>query len=77
MTNISEQRLVMLFTEGLSKPQHGWVKSFKPKTLQDKIIKTLYMEGVIQKNKTISKPFIPQKKKIRNLFRKSGLERRS
>jgi hypothetical protein len=33
VTDISEQRLVMLFTKGLSEPLRGWVKSFKPETL--------------------------------------------
>ena len=77
MTNISEQRLVMLFTKGLSEPLHGWVKAFNPETLQDAIIRTWDMEDAVPKKKTFSKPFIPQKTKIRNLFRKRGLVRRS
>jgi hypothetical protein len=40
MIDISEQRLVVLFTKGLSEPLHGWVNAFKPETLQDAIIKT-------------------------------------
>lgn len=31
--DISEQRLVILFTEGLTKPLKGWVKAFDPPTL--------------------------------------------
>jgi hypothetical protein len=40
MKDISNQRLVMLFMEGLSEPLCGWVKSFKLESLQDSIIMT-------------------------------------
>jgi hypothetical protein len=33
VTNISEQRLVMLFIEGLAEPLRGWVEAFRPATL--------------------------------------------
>jgi hypothetical protein len=33
MTDISEPRLVMLFTEGLTEPLRGWVKAYRPHTL--------------------------------------------
>jgi hypothetical protein len=58
----------MLFIEGLSKPLHGWVKAFKPETLQDAIIRTRDMEDVVLKNKPFSKPFIPQKNKDKKPF---------
>jgi hypothetical protein len=35
--DVSETRLMMLFFEGLTEPLHGWVKNFKPNTLQDVI----------------------------------------
>jgi hypothetical protein len=33
MTDISEPRLVMLFTEGLTEPLRGWVKAYRPHSL--------------------------------------------
>jgi hypothetical protein len=72
VTDISEQRLVMLFTKGLSEPLCGWVKAFKPETLQDAIIRTRDMEDVVPKTKTFSKPFIPQKNKDKKPFQKEG-----
>jgi hypothetical protein len=72
VTDISEQRLVMLFTEGLSEPLRGWVKAFKPETLQDAIIRTRDMEDAVPKTKTFSKPFIPQKNKDKKPFQKEG-----
>ena len=33
VTDVSESRLVMLFTEALTKPLHGWVKAYKSSTL--------------------------------------------
>jgi hypothetical protein len=37
VTDISEARLVMLFTEGLTEPLQGWVKAYKPTSLQDAV----------------------------------------
>jgi hypothetical protein len=37
VTDITEPRLIMLFTEGLAEPLRGWVKAYKPATLQDAI----------------------------------------
>jgi hypothetical protein len=70
VTDVSEHRLIMLFIEGLSKPLRGWVKAFKPTSLQDAIIRTSDMEDAVPKNKFPSKPFIPQKTKTRNPFQK-------
>jgi hypothetical protein len=33
VTDISEPRLIMLFTEGLTEPLRGWVKAYKPHIL--------------------------------------------
>jgi hypothetical protein len=63
MTDISEHRLVMLFTEGLTEPLRGWVKAFKPHTLQDAILCTRDMGDSVQKPRTFSKPFVPHKDK--------------
>ena len=37
VTDISESRLIMLFTEALTEPLQGWVKSYRPTTLADSI----------------------------------------
>jgi hypothetical protein len=69
VTNISEQRLVMLFTEGLVQPLRGWVKAFRPTTLQDTIMKTQDMADTVPKKAPV-KPFIPQKGKETKPFQK-------
>jgi hypothetical protein len=38
--DMSPTRLMMLFTEGLMEPLKGWVKAFKPTSLQEAIRKT-------------------------------------
>jgi hypothetical protein len=40
VTNISRPKLIMLFTEGLKEPLRGWVKEYRPHTLQDAILCT-------------------------------------
>jgi len=62
VSDISEQRLVMLFIEWLLEPLR-WVKAFKPETLHDDIVGTRNMEGTFPKTKQDSKPFIPHKGK--------------
>jgi hypothetical protein len=58
VTDISKQGLTMLFTEGLAEPLRGWVKAFRPNTLQDTIMRTQDMAYTIPK-KAPMKPFIP------------------
>ena len=62
VTNISQQWLVMLFNEDLAEPLRGWVKAFRPTTLQEAIMRTQDMRDVVSK-KAPTKPFIPQKSK--------------
>jgi hypothetical protein len=38
--DVSQARLMMLFTEGLMEPLRGWVEAFKPTNLQEAIWKT-------------------------------------
>jgi hypothetical protein len=38
--DVSQTRLMILFTEGLMEPLKGWVKAFKPTNLQDAIWRT-------------------------------------
>jgi hypothetical protein len=40
VSDISEHRLVTLFTKALMEPLRGWVKDFKPHTLQEAIVCT-------------------------------------
>ena len=51
VSDISESWLIMLFTEALSKPLRGWVKAYRPITLQDAISRTLDLQDFVPKNK--------------------------
>jgi hypothetical protein len=59
MTDISEPRMIMLFTEGLTKPLREWVKAYRPHTLQDAILRTQDLADSALKTKPFSKPFVP------------------
>jgi hypothetical protein len=63
VTDISEPRLVMLFTEGLTEPLRGWVKAYRPHTLQDAIRRTRDLADSVPKTKPFTKPFVPQRDK--------------
>jgi hypothetical protein len=51
----------MLFTEALTEPLRGWVKAFKPHTLQEAIVRTRDMGDSTLKPKPVTKPFVPQR----------------
>ena len=51
VTDISESRLIILFTEALTEPLQGWVKSYRPTTLEDAIRRTRDVEDVVTKNR--------------------------
>jgi hypothetical protein len=53
--DVSQSRLVMLFTKVLMEPLMGWVKAFKPTNLQDVIWRTRDL-GSAAKYKFISRP---------------------
>jgi hypothetical protein len=38
--NISNTRMIMLFTEGITEPLRGWMKAYRHPTLQDSILHT-------------------------------------
>jgi hypothetical protein len=59
VTDISEPRMIMIFTEGLTEPLRGWVKAYMPPTLQDAILNTQDLVDSVPKTKTFSKPFVP------------------
>jgi hypothetical protein len=61
VTDISEPRLIMLFTEGLTEPLRGLVKAYRPPTLQDAILHIRDLADSVSKTKTFSKPFVPQR----------------
>jgi hypothetical protein len=61
VTDISELRLVMLFIEGLTKPLRGWVKAYRPHTLQDAIRCARDLADSVPKIKPFTKPFVPQR----------------
>jgi hypothetical protein len=61
VTYISDPRLTILFTEGLTEPLRGWVKAYRPHTLQDVILRTRDLADSVPKTKPFSKPFVPQK----------------
>ena len=75
VTNISEEKLVMLFTKSLVKPLQGWVKAFNPTSLQEAIKKTRYMGNAVAKAKAPSKPFVPPKYKDNKSFQCGGPNR--
>jgi hypothetical protein len=61
VTDISEARLVMLFTEGLAEPLRGWVKAYKPTTLQDAVGRARDLQESVPKTKFTPRPDFPTK----------------
>jgi hypothetical protein len=61
VTDISEARLVMLFTEGLTEPLRGWVKAYKPTTLQDAVNRARDLQDSVPKPKFTPRPNFPTK----------------
>jgi hypothetical protein len=53
--DMSPTKLMILFTEGLMEPLKGWVKAFKPTSLQESIWKTRDL-GPAAKPKFIPRP---------------------
>ena len=51
VTNVSESKLTMLFNEALTEPLRGWVKSYKPSTLQDAINRARDLQDSVPKNR--------------------------
>jgi len=61
--DIFEVRLVILFVEGLVEPLRGWVKVYKPTTLQDAVNCTRDMEDAAPKRRFLPESTFPQKSK--------------
>jgi hypothetical protein len=51
VTDILETRLIMFFREGLTEPLRGWVKAYRPHTLQDPILRTRDLANSVSKTK--------------------------
>jgi hypothetical protein len=51
--DMSESKILMMYTEGLTEPLRGWVKAFKTETLQDVIECTRDLVGAVSKNKVM------------------------
>ena len=57
VSDISESRLIMLFTEALSEPLRGWVKAYRPIALQDAISRTLDLQDFVPKEQAPAKKY--------------------
>lgn len=62
VTDVLEAQLIMLFMEGLFETLHGWVRAYKPTSLQDAIFKTWDMIDAVPKNWAFvpTRPTAPQ-----------------
>ena len=65
VTDISESRLILLFTEALTEPLRGWVKSYRPTTLEDAISRTRALQDDVPKNRFPLRTNVPIKDKER------------
>jgi hypothetical protein len=68
--DISEPRLIMLFTEELIEPLKGWVKANMPPTLKDAILRTRDLADSLPNIKTFSKSFVPKRDRDRRPFQR-------
>ena len=68
LTDVFESRLVMLFTEDLTKPLRGWVKAYKTSTLQDAISRTRDLQDSVPKSRFSVKTNFPIKDKDKKPF---------
>ena len=74
VTDISESRLIMLFTEALIEPLRGWVKSYRPTTLADAISRTRGFQDAVPKNIFPPRTNFPIKDKERKPFQKEWMD---
>ena len=70
VTDVFESRLIMLFSKALTEPLCGWVKAYKPSTLQDAINRTRYLQDSVPKNRFSVKTNFPIKDKDKKPFQK-------
>ena len=72
VTYISESRLIMLFTEALTEPLRGWIKSYRPTTLAYAIRWARYLQDVVPKIRLPSKTNFPIEDEERKLVQKES-----
>jgi hypothetical protein len=63
VSDISEVLLVMLFVEGLMETLWGWVKAYKPTSLQDVVSRARDMQYEVPKIRFLPKPIVTLKTK--------------
>ena len=68
--DISESRLIMLFTETLTEPLREWVKSYRPTSPVDAISWTRDLHDAVPKNKFPPRTNFPNKDKERKPYQK-------
>ena len=68
VTDVAESRLTILFTEALTEPLRGWVKAYKPSTLQDSISQARYLQESVLKNRFPLKTNFPIRDKNKKPF---------
>ena len=68
VTDVSENKLIMLFTEALTEPLRGWVKAYKPPTLQDAISRAKGLQDSVPKNRFPLKTNFPVRDKDKKPF---------
>jgi hypothetical protein len=68
--DIFEAHFVIFFIEGIADPLRGWVKTYKPTTLQDVVSHTRDMQDVVPKRGFPLKPTFPHKSKETKLFQR-------
>ena len=68
VTDVSESRLTMLFAEALTEPLQGWVKAYKPPTLQDAISRARDLQDSVPKNRFPLKTNFPVRDKDKKPF---------
>ena len=68
VTDVSESRLTMLFTEALTEPLWEWVKAYKPPTLQEAINRDRYLQDSVPKNRFPLKTNFPVRDKDKKPF---------
>ena len=61
VSEISESRLILLFTEGLAEPLKRLVRDYRPTTLQEAMSRTRYLYDAILSTKYPPKPPMPHK----------------
>ena len=68
VTDVLESILIMVFSEALTQPLWGWVKAYKPPTLQNAISRARDLQDSFLKNRFPPKTNFPVKYKDKKPF---------